>query len=120
MCRSFFSRRPISAGYGCQRLPVIRQPRLRLTKKLDNRPTIFRGEMRVFLPRPLVTENLPESAANAVLHLGGEGVKGPGFDQITARVAEQPRVEVEVAEGPALRVAGTASGEIGRPVPPRP
>ena len=58
-------------------------------------------------------EHVPEPLIDVLLDLGGEGVEGPGIDQVAARVPEQPGPEVEIAEGAAEAVAGAAAGEVG-------
>ena len=85
-----------------------------LAEDLEDRLAVLRGDLGVVLPGPPAVEDLPESLIDVFLHLAGEGVEGPGIDQVAARVTEQPGLEVEVAERPALRVAGPRAGEVGR------
>src|SRR5262245_45066463 len=116
MRRSISPKRPRLARRGRprRRLPVVRKAPLRLAEDLDNRPASLRVEARGVLPGAPTVEHLPETVINVLLHLVGQGVEGPGIDQVAARVAEQPGLEIEVAEGPALRIAGAARGEVGR------
>src|SRR4051794_20035908 len=69
--------------------------------------------MRERLGGVLATEDLCKAVGQIRLRRFGQLVERRRVDQVAARIAEQPRLEVEVAQRAAAGVLVTAGGEVG-------
>src|SRR5262249_16298879 len=94
--------------------PMVRQIALRRAQDFQYRTPIFGGKMKIVFCGALTAQDLPETLIHEILHCAGERIERPGIDLVAAWVAEQAGLQIEVAKGPAFRVARAARRKVAR------
>src|SRR5262245_14489012 len=99
--------------------PVIRQVRFAVAQDFEDRRSIARRQVRELFAGLFTRQDIEEPAQDAVFDFRRELVERFAVDQVTARIFEQPRLQIELPQGTALRVERSARGEFfgeaGRP-----
>src|SRR5262249_6952036 len=92
--------------------PVRREIRRGVAEDFADGAAVTAGEVREFLRLVLARQHLPEPLVDIGLHLRRQGAEGLGGNQVAARILEQARLEVELAQAAAAAVEGAALREL--------
>src|SRR6266498_1063765 len=92
--------------------PVIRQFGLGIAKDRQDRPPSFQSEPLILWLRVFADQDIPKSLVNVRPDLVRQLIERLRVDEIAARILEQPRLQIEIAERTPLLVARPLRREV--------